>query len=343
MKKQLTSFINGIKDKTGVEFAVFDLSGQYLAGRVTQGERAPSNLDGVFQDKSADKTYFPITFNGQKVIARLIGSSQMERSYCAFINELASKRKQTADSRLDFFQTLLFGSLTPSKIKELSNKFKVSDKPLFALIINFPKNKRTQVQEFLDDYVSQEDFYLNLSDDSCLFVKYLDGTVEDYSYSLEYAKFTYRELQEATGVLARIGVGGQVDGIKDLSLSYSQAKTTVYLMDVLKSKDDVHTYKEYVLIKMLDELPKEKLKEYLALLWSEQAIELFSDDEMMQTAETFLENNLNVCETARRMYLHRNTLTYRLDKIENLTGLNLRQFNDALTFRLITIISKILR
>ena len=61
---------------------------------------------------------------------------------------------------------------------------------------------------------------------------------------------------------------------------------------------------------------------------------------MIQTAEVFLENNLNVSETSRKLFLHRNTLTYRLDKIERQTGLDIRKFSDAVTFRLITVLFK---
>ena len=62
---------------------------------------------------------------------------------------------------------------------------------------------------------------------------------------------------------------------------------------------------------------------------------------MVNTAEEFLENSLNVSETSRKLYMHRNTLMYRLDKIERVTGLNLRKFSDAVTFRLITILNKL--
>ena len=79
------------------------------------------------------------------------------------------------------------------------------------------------------------------------------------------------------------------------------------------------------------------------MLMDTGAREIFNDEEMINTAEEFLENSLNVSETSRKLYLHRNTLTYRLDKIERATGLNIRKFSDAVTFRLITILSRLVR
>ena len=74
-----------------------------------------------------------------------------------------------------------------------------------------------------------------------------------------------------------------------------------------------------------------------------EAKELLKDEEMVNTAEEFLENSLNVSETSRNLYMHRNTLMYRLDKIERIMGLNLRKFSDAVTFRIITILNKLLK
>ena len=72
---------------------------------------------------------------------------------------------------------------------------------------------------------------------------------------------------------------------------------------------------------------------------TEEALQFLAQNKI-PTAEVFLENNLNVSETSRKLFLHRNTLTYRLDKIERQTGLDIRKFSDAVTFRLITVLFK---
>ena len=94
---------------------------------------------------------------------------------------------------------------------------------------------------------------------------------------------------------------------------------------------------------MLEDIPESKLADYLSVLLDGEAKELLKDEEMVNTAEEFLENSLNVSETSRNLYMHRNTLMYRLDKIERIMGLNLRKFSDAVTFRIITILNKLLK
>ena len=111
----------------------------------------------------------------------------------------------------------------------------------------------------------------------------------------------------------------------------------------LQNKGNVHNYKEYMLFKLLEDLPKNKLNEYFDVLMNFNSASIFDDSEMTETVEEFLYNNLNVSETSRKLYLHRNTLTYRLDKIERETGLDVRKFSDAVTFRLITLIKKLLK
>ena len=180
-------------------------------------------------------------------------------------------------------------------------------------------------------------------DEQLAFVKFLDFDGEEYQSSTEYAEFLRQSIYEETGVSVKIAIGGTVKAVADLSTSYSQAIATARVVNAINSKGEIHSFKEYVLIKMLEDLPKYKLNEYLETLLDYSARDIFSDEEMVNTAEEFLLNSLNVSETSRNLYLHRNTLTYRLDKIEKETGLNIRKFSDAVTFRLITILSKLIR
>ena len=84
------------------------------------------------------------------------------------------------------------------------------------------------------------------------------------------------------------------------------------------------------------------IKKYFSDLTDESFREIFEDEEMLTTAEEFLQSSLNVSETSRNLYMHRNTLLYRLDKIEKATGLNIRCFSDALSFYVLTAIYRLL-
>ncbi len=129
----------------------------------------------------------------------------------------------------------------------------------------------------------------------------------------------------------------------EIALSYHQAATAVRMSMIFDAKGEVHSYREYLLVKMLEDVPKSRLKEYTEQFRVSRAEEVLEDREMSATAEAFLESSLNLSETARNLFMHRNTLTYRLDKIERITGLDIRKFSDAVTFRVITILYRLLR
>ena len=94
---------------------------------------------------------------------------------------------------------------------------------------------------------------------------------------------------------------------------------------------------------MVEELSSHKQEEYCGELMDEAAKEVFEDEELLATAEEFLLSSLNVSETSRNLYMHRNTLSYRLDKIEKATGLNIRHFSDAVSFRVLSILYQLLK
>lgn len=102
-------------------------------------------------------------------------------------------------------------------------------------------------------------------------------------------------------------MGGKVSSVADANTSYQQAMTTLRVSTAMNSKGEVHTFKEFLLVKMLEDIPKFKLNEYLEILLDSDAKSVFPDPEMINTAEEFLENSLNVSETSRKLYLHRNT------------------------------------
>ncbi len=165
---------------------------------------------------------------------------------------------------------------------------------------------------------------------------------EDQS-AFEFGQFVWQSLYEELGVRASIGIGCEVASFSEIAHSYNQAVTAVRVSALFRDTGEVHSYREYLLVKMLEDVPKSRLEEYVAQFRIGGMDEVFGDEEMSQTAEAFLESSLNVSETSRNLFMHRNTLMYRLDKIERVTGLNIRKFSDAVTFRILSVLHSLLR
>ena len=346
MDADIRLFINGIREKTGIEFSVYDAGGEFIAGKGKQGDTVPVGFEGVYADKNLNKTLFLIKYKSKCFIGGIDGIGQTENNYAYLIGELAENSffKESGMSRSDFCKSILLGETSHTQITRYMRKYGMHDMPSFVLIVSMPMQYKEDVKNVLKTYGSEGlDFVVDVDDNQLAFVKFINDESEEYQSSTEYAEFLRQSVYEETGASVRIAIGGTVKTLADLSTSYTQAMTAVRMGQAINSRGEVHSFKEYMFIKMLEDLPKYKLNEYLEMLMDTGAREIFADEEMTNTAEEFLENSLNVSETARKLYLHRNTLTYRLDKIEKATGLNIRKFSDAVTFRLITVLSKLVR
>ena len=339
-------FIKFIKEKTGILLSVYDDKGNFIVGDKNAPEKVSQSVQDVVQDHNAGHTLFLLKHKSRSFIGRIEGVSNAEKNYAFLIGELAENQffKEPELTKEGFFKAILFGELNYSQLRKYVGKFSIPDLPSCAMIITSPDNTIKEVVNVVKNYGQGEaDLVIKLDETQCVFIKFTDETSNEYHSFNEFASYLAQSVYEETGRMVKVSIGGTVRSVYDLSLSFAQANTAYRMSVSLDDKGDVHSFKEYVLIKMLEDLPKYKLNEYLGILMDINASEIFKDEEMINTAEEFLENSLNVSETSRSLYLHRNTLMYRLDKIEKMTGLNVRKFSDAVTFRLINILAKLVK
>ena len=344
MDMDIKFFINSIREKTGIECSVYTESGEFIAGNNIEKISLPASFDEIYVDESNKCTLFSIFYKGKKLIARIDGNDTAEKNYAHLLKELAENFffKETALSQADLFRAILLGEMNKTQIIKYMHKFSIKDAPAFVMLIDVEKTHFEETKQMLTTCADTLDIVIEL-DGQIAFIKFLNEESTEYHPPIEYAEFIKQSVYEEVGVSVKVAVGSTVDSVLDLGVSFSQAVSAFRMSKMLCSKGEIHSFKEYMLIKMLEELPKHKLAENLQMLLDTSAKEIFSDEEMLSTAEEFLESSLNTSETSRKLYLHRNTLIYRLDKIEKATGLNIRKFSDAITFRLITILSNLVK
>ena len=345
MDADIKVFVSNIKEKTGINFSVYKTNGELVSGNGVVYQNFPKNFHGIFVDSANDITIFHISYKGKNFIGLLNGATEEQKNYAFLISELAENSffKESGLSRADFFKAILFGEANHSQIIRYMKKYGIKEMPSFVLLVGVDGERINDIKEVLSTCAEENDLVVRIDDEQIAFVKFLAEENGEYQSPTEFAEFLKQSIYEEIGSKVKIAIGGTVRSISDLSTSFSQAISDYRMYSVLNPKGDIHSYKDYILIKMLEDLPKYKLNENLELLMDSDAKEIFNDEEMLNTAEEFLENSLNASETSRKLYLHRNTLTYRLDKIEKATGLNIRKFSDAVTFRLITVLAKLVR
>ena len=343
MYSDLKKSIQNVYQKTGIDVFLFSPEGKFLFSAA--GERPAFEIrpfSGVMQDENAGATFFKVMYRGAEYTCALKGIGAVEKNYAYFLSDAIENAAGKALNlpRSEFIRRILLGECSADDVQTYSIKYSVPEQPCFALAISSDV-KSSELTSFLAQYAGGDaDTAVVVTGKDCAFIKFM-GEDFEYQSSADFATFLARSLFEEVGIKVHIGVGGTVRHFEEIAASYRQANTALRMSGIFNSKGEVHTYREYVLIKMLEDIPEAKLSEYLSVLLEGDAKELLKDEDMVNTAEEFLENNLNVSETSRILYMHRNTLMYRLDKIEKVMGLNLRNFSDAVTFRVITILYKL--
>ena len=344
MQTFFNAFIKEIKEETGISLSVFSLNGEYLAGEKFK-TIVPFEFDGIYIDDKSNLTLFKVPCKNKTYVFAVSGTSEVQKNYAVFIGAIAKEFfKNGAElTKEDFIKASALGELTNSQIREECKKFGIVDGPCFALIAKTNGNVEEVLSVFNTIANETSDGVFSIDENTCARIKFFPDDFEEYRSTGEFAEFLLNAVYEETGVAINVYYGKTVASFCEVGRSFSQAVFASEMDSLNDSNLEIHSFKEFVLEKMLNELPKSKLNEYLDLLIETGKEDVFSDEELVYTAEGFLDNDLNVSETSRKLFLHRNTLIYRLDKIERSTGLDVRKFSDALTFKLINLLNKLVK
>lgn len=217
---------------------------------------------------------------------------------------------------------------------------------------NLPMEKNRCVMYFYSGQVSTEDAaailegVLDPENDvltevgrhSLALAKALSDEV-DFESLLQMAEAVENSFLMETGQPVYIGVSEPRDDLALIAEAFDEARSAINIGRVYNSSGAIFFYNRLLLERFLYELPADSSGRYSSQIFNRQTAKLFND-EMLHTIETFFENSLNLSETARKLYIHRNTLVYRLEKVQRAIGLDLRSFDDAVTFKMMMLLGK---
>jgi len=163
----------------------------------------------------------------------------------------------------------------------------------------------------------------------------IDGIEELYQFALAVEEtLTQEGIRQIT-----IGIGEPKASLATLAESYLEAKRAMEVGHIFAPNQSIYVFRYLLLERFLMDIPREEGMHYHTLLFNRKTAKLFND-EMLQTIEMFFRKDLNLSDTARQLYIHRNTLVYRLDKVQRQTGLDLRKFDNAVTFKILNELKK---
>ena len=185
-----------------------------------------------------------------------------------------------------------------------------------------------------------KDFVFNITENDIVLVKEVKNNIDVRDLE-KLARSISDTLSSEFFTKVNVGIGTPVVGVKDLARSFKEAQTALEVGKVFDTDKNIVSYDNLGIARLIYHLPTTLCETFLKEVFKKNSIESL-DHETLFTIQKFFENSLNVSETSRKLFVHRNTLVYRLDKIKKLTGLDLREFDHAIIFKIALMVKKYL-
>lgn len=260
---------------------------------------------------------------------------------CAQLITYEIKNDSPASSSENSLRMVINGEMDVSEIEATCSEQKiVIDSPRAVIYAQFTLAESENVVSIIKSAFNGDDrdYVCEVGRHAVAIIKYMGDDFESEMMQ-QYAEALQSSFLNELGCQALIGIGSVKNSLVNLHESLKEARESIALGRIYHPRKQIFSYSKMVLERFLSEIPEEKATDFYHTLFNKRTSKLFSD-EMLTTIEKFFENSLNLSETARQLYIHRNTLVYRLDKIQKTIGLDLRAFEDAVTFKLLMLMGK---
>ncbi|MBP3238506.1 MAG: helix-turn-helix domain-containing protein [Lachnospiraceae bacterium] len=349
----LQTTVDGMKAITRVDLCVMDTEGKTLASTITNPEKYETAVY-AFVESPADSQviqgyqFFKV-YDEHQLEYILLAKGDSDDVY--MVGKMASFQIQNLlvayKERFDkdnFIKSLLLDNLLLVDIYNRAKKLHIeTDMRRVVYLIETRNEKDNSALETVRSLFSgkSRDFITAVDEKNIIIVKELKKT-DTYDDLMNTAKMLLDMLNTEAMSRVRVSFGTVVNEIKDISRSYKEAKMALDVGKIFYEDRRVIAYSNLGIGRLIYQLPMSLCKMFIKEIFDGKTPDDF-DEETLITINKFFENSLNVSETSRQLYIHRNTLVYRLDKLQKSTNLDLRVFDDAITFKIALMVVKYMK
>ncbi len=336
--------IDEFHEVTKIDFAVYDPDGGLIAATMKDMETFRDAV-AMFTESMADSQemggchFFKVLSDGiTENVLVVRGSGEdvhvMGKVVVIALQDLMVAYRERYD-RNTFIQNLILDNLLLVDIYNRAKKLHIeAEARRLVFIIETKEEKDNTAIEILRGLFGSgnNDFITAVDEKSIIYVRDM-GTMEDYEDATKTANMICDMLNTEAMSAVRVAFGTIVTEIQQVSRSYKEARMALDVGKIFYTQKRIHSYTTLGIGRLIYQLPVNLCEMFMGEVFTDRTPDSF-DDETLNTIEKFFENNLNVSETARQLFVHRNTLVYRLEKLQKATGLDIRNFDDALTFKI---------
>lgn len=341
------------KTVCGLDFALLTPQGKEIVN--TGSKKLPSNakLAEFLEQEAVSKAagnlhYFKVWFQeelsglllvwGKDIFAHTIG----ELAVCQ-LEELADAYNQRIDKNT-YMQNLLLGNYTPVEAFNWAKKLKIPQQRPRAVLLTQTKQPKDEnaLAMVKNLFTARTGHYVTYLDDGLIIV-IKELSPGETPESLESAAKTLVDMLNTEAMTqAWVGYSNIAADLSQLPDAYREAHTALTVGKIFYSEQNIFPYRRLGLGNLIYQLPLSVCKKFIAETFRGESLDSL-DEETYATIRIFFENNLNLSETARQLYVHRNTLVYRFEKLQKKFGLDLKTFSDSLTFQLAIMVNNYIK
>ncbi len=346
----LQNTIEGLKSITRIDFCVMDIEGKVVSSTFPHAEE----YEGYVQDfvnSPADSQvlqgfqFFKV-FDEHQLEFVLLAKGDSDDVY--MLGKVASFQIQNLlvayKERFDkdnFIKNLLLDNLLLVDIYNRSKKLHIETDVRRIVVLIEMDNERDMngLETVRTIYTGRPKDFITAVDEKDIIIVREVREGESYEDIEKSLQGVYDLLTGDSDNHVKIALGTIVQEIKDVSRSYKEARMALDVGKIFYSERGLVAYSNLGIGRLIYQLPIPLCRMFIREIFDSKSPEDF-DEETLTTINRFFENSLNVSETSRQLYIHRNTLVYRLDKLQKSTGLDLRVFEDAITFKIALMVVK---
>ena len=349
----LQDTIEGIKGITRIDLCVMDTEGTVLASTLRDADEYEkavlSFVESPAESQVLQGNQFFKVFDDNQLEYVILAKGKTDDVY--MIGKIAAFQVQNLlvayKERFDkdnFIKNLLLDNLLLVDIYNRAKKLHIeTDVRRIVFIIETKNEKDTNALETVRNIFSakSKDFITAVDEKNIILVKEVKAN-ESYDDMNKTAKVIVDMLNTEAMSTVHVAYGTIVNEIKEVSRSYKEAKMALDVGKIFYGNRNIIAYSNLGIGRLIYQLPIPLCKMFIKEIFDNKSPDEF-DEETLVTINKFFENSLNVSETSRQLYIHRNTLVYRLDKLQKSTGLDLRVFEDAITFKIALMVVKYMK
>ena len=333
----------GVIDENGVVISCSDLG---KMGDIRQGVHEELSFSTEFM--AANGYTYRYMGVGQKCeyIVFVEGEDKMAEKMSKLLAISLGNIKSLYDEKYDkgsFIKNIILDNILPSDIyiKSKELHFNTEESRIVFLIKFFGKTDMMPFEMLQNMFPDKtKDYVISVGEYDIVLVKEIKAGTEIKEIE-KLAVNIADTLSTEFYTKVAIGISTIVDNIKDLAKAYQEAQVALEVGKVFETEKNIISYENLGIGRLIYQLPTTLCEMFLQEVFKKGRLESL-DRETLMTIQCFFENNLNVSETSRKLFVHRNTLVYRLEKIRKLTGLDLREFEHAITFKVALMVRKYL-